>query len=80
MVKTKRHLCQVPKSEQKKLTLYIKKDATAVIETIRKWFNFLKNRTFTLFFYQLLVLFTFDKTKQGKIKNLLWLRFCQCNK
>ena len=53
----------------------IEKEATAIIEAIRKWGHFLKRRTFSLTTDQKSLSFMFDKRRHGKIKNnkiLLW--------
>ena len=53
----------------------IEKEATAVIEAVRKWAHFLKHKTFTLITDQKAVSYMFSKTNRGKIKNnkiLLW--------
>ena len=53
----------------------IEKEATAVIEAVRKWAHFLKHKTLTLINDQKAVSHMFSKTNRGKIKNnkiLLW--------
>ena len=53
----------------------IEKEATAIIEAVRKWTHFLKARMFTLVTDQRSLSFMFDKSNRGKIKNnkiMLW--------
>ena len=53
----------------------IEKEATAIIEAVRKWSHFLKGRTFILTTDQRSVSFMFDKSNRGKIKNtkiMMW--------
>ena len=53
----------------------IEKEATAIIESVRKWAHFPKARTFTLVTDQKSLSFMFDKGNHGKIKNnkiILW--------
>jgi len=47
----------------------VEKEASAVIEATRKWFQFLKGRHFTLVTDQRSVAFMFDQKNHGKIKN-----------
>ena len=53
----------------------IEKEATAIIEAVRKWSHFLKCRPFTLVTDQRSISFMFNKNTHGKIKNskiMLW--------
>jgi len=53
----------------------VEKEATAIIEAVRKWAHFLKGRTFILVTDQRSVSFMFDKMNHDKIKNskiLMW--------
>ena len=47
----------------------VKKEATAIIEAVRKWLHFLKGRRFTIVTDQESVSFMFTQTNRGKIKN-----------
>ena len=47
----------------------VEKEATAIIEAVRKWSHFLKGRHFALFTDQKAISFMFDHNSRGKIKN-----------
>ena len=47
----------------------IEKEATAVIETVRKWSHFLLEKHFTLYSDERSVSLMFDGKSKGKIKN-----------
>ena len=47
----------------------VEKEATAVIEAVRKWQHFLKGRYFTIVTDQEAISFMFDQRHHGKIKN-----------
>ena len=47
----------------------VEKEATAIIEAVRKWSHFLARRHFTLITDQRSVMFMFDNRKRTKIKN-----------
>ena len=47
----------------------VEKEATAIIEAVRKWSHFLARRQFTLITDQRLVAFMLDSRKRTKIKN-----------
>ena len=47
----------------------IEKEATAIIEAVRKWSHFLHARPFTLITDQRLIAFMFNQRKMSKIKN-----------
>ena len=46
----------------------VEKEATAVIEAVRKWQHFLKGRYFTIVTDQEAISFMFDQRHHGKIK------------
>nr|XP_026689427.1 uncharacterized protein K02A2.6 isoform X1 [Ciona intestinalis] len=53
----------------------VEKEATAIVEAVRKWSHFLKGRSFSLITDQRSVAFMFDQKNRGKIKNsklLMW--------
>ena len=53
----------------------VEKEATAIIEAVRKWTHFLKGRFFHLITDQRSVSYMFDQANRGKIKNskiLMW--------
>ena len=53
----------------------VEKEATAIIEAVRKWSHYLLGRTFTLVTDQKSLSFVFDNRKRSKIKNskiMLW--------
>ena len=47
----------------------VEKEATSVIEAVRKWAHYLHGKTFTLITNQKSVVFMFDHKNRGKIKN-----------
>ena len=47
----------------------VEKEATSVIEAVRKWAHYLHGKTFTLITDQKSVAFMFDHKNRGKIKN-----------
>ena len=47
----------------------VEKEATSVIEAVRKWVHYLHGKTFTLITDQKSVVFMFDHNYRGKIKN-----------
>lgn len=53
----------------------VEKEATAIIEAVRKWSHFLKGRYFSIITDQKSISYMFDQTNHGKIKNskiLMW--------
>jgi len=53
----------------------IEKEAAAIIESVRKWRHFLRNKSFTLITDQQAVSFIFDHKKSGRTKNDKILRW-----
>jgi len=53
----------------------VEKEASSIMETVRRWSHYLHGKTFTLVTDQRSVAFKFDNTRPGKIKNakmLMW--------